>query len=86
MIDRNNPILSIENGTQEQVAAWRTVDWRVAVGDHDFTIEGNMDLVRAFRKRGIPYSLFIDSGEHDGKWVLPRLEDAIRRADSHFRR
>lgn len=86
VIDQNNPILSIENGTQEQVAAWRTVDWRVAVGDHDFTIEGNMDLVKAFRKRGIPYSLFIDSGEHDGKWVLPRLEDAIRRADSHFRR
>jgi enterochelin esterase-like enzyme len=86
VIDKNNPILRIENGTQEEISAWKTVDWKVAVGDHDFTIEGNMDLVKAFRKRGIPYSLFIDTGVHDGIWVQPCLEDAIKRADTHFRK
>ena len=86
VVDKNTPILRIESGTPEEISAWKTVDWKVAVGDHDFTIEGNMDLVKAFRKQDIPYSMFVDTGMHDGRWVQPCLEDAIKRADTHFRK
>jgi enterochelin esterase-like enzyme len=85
VIDQNNPIERIGKGRPEETEAWKTVDWKVAVGDHDFTLEGNMDLVRAFRQQGIPYSMRVDTGVHDGKWVQSCLEDVLRRADSHFR-
>ena len=86
VIDQNNPIKRIEQGTDAEVEAWKNVEWRVAVGDHDFTIEGNMDLVKAFRQRGIPYSLHIDTGVHDGIWVQSCLEDLFMRADGQFQK
>ena len=85
VIEENNPIKRIEGGTDEEVNAWKTVEWRVAVGDHDFTLEGNMDLVKAFRQKGVPYSMHVDEGEHNGIWVQPHLEDFLKRADHHFR-
>lgn len=84
VIDQNNPIQRIGKGRSEEIEAWKTVEWRVAVGDHDFTLEGNMDLVKAFREKGIPYSLHIDSGVHDGIWVQSCLQDLFRRADRKF--
>ena len=86
VIDQNNPILRIEKGSRQEAEAWKTVEWRVAVGDHDFTLEGNMDLVKAFRAKDIPYSLRIDKGVHDGVWVQSCLEDLFRRADGKYRK
>lgn len=82
----NNPIERINNGADTEVAAWKQVDWKICVGDHDFTLEGNMDLARAFRNKGIPFSMFVDEGAHDGKWVQPAMEDALKRADSIFKK
>ena len=80
----NDPVTAIKNGSDSDVRNWKQVDWKICVGDHDFTIEGNMDLVKAMRQRGIPYSMFVDTGEHNGKWVQPALEDALKRADKNF--
>lgn len=80
----NDPVTAIENGSDADVNRWKQVDWKICVGDHDFTLEGNMDLVKAMRKRGIPYSMFVDTGEHNGKWVQPALEDALKRANNKF--
>ena len=85
VIDHNNPIKRIESGGAEEVEAWKTVDWKVAVGDHDFTLEANMDLVKAFRKQGVPYSMHVDTGVHDGVWVHSCLEDMLKRADRNFK-
>lgn len=84
VIDANNPILRISRGTEDEVKAWRQVDWKVAVGDQDFTLEANMDLVKILREKGIFCSMHVDEGSHDGKWVSPALEDAIKRADRNF--
>ena len=86
VIDQNNPILRIEKGSRQEAEAWKTVEWRVAVGDHDFTLEGNMDLVKAFRAKDIPYSLHIDSGVHDGVWVQQCLEDLLSRVNGKSRK
>lgn len=80
----NDPVTAIESGNDSDVNKWKQIDWKICVGDHDFTIEGNMDLVKAMRKRGIPYSMFVDTGEHNGKWVQPALEDALKRANKNF--
>lgn len=86
VIDQNNPIRRIQKGSPAEIEAWKTVDWKVAVGDHDFTLEGNMDLVKAFRQQGIPYAMHVDTGVHDGRWVQSCLADVLMRADKNFRR
>lgn len=81
----NDPVTRIENGSDEEVAEWKKVDWKIAVGDHDFTLQGNMDLAKALRSKGIDFSMFVDEGAHDGKWVTPALEDALKRATRNFK-
>lgn len=81
----NDPVTRIENGSDEEVAEWKKVDWKIAVGDHDFTLQGNMDLAKALRSKGIDFSMFVDEGAHDGKWVTPALEDALKRATKNFK-
>ena len=81
----NDPVTRIENGSDEDVAAWRKVDWKISVGDHDFTLQGNMDLAKALQTKGIDFSMFVDEGAHDGKWVTPALVDALKRATKNFK-
>ena len=80
----HDPIALIEKGSEAEVKAWKQVDWKICVGDHDFTLVANMDLAKAFREKGIPFSMHVDEGEHNGLWVQPALEDAIQRADKNF--
>lgn len=84
-VERNNPIKRIQAGSDKEVKAWKQVDWVVSVGDQDFTIEGNMDLVKAFRAKGIPYSMKVSAGGHDWRYVRPALIDAIKRANRNFK-
>lgn len=85
IVEENNPIVRISNGTADEVKEWSKVDWVVSVGDQDFTIEGNMDLVKAFRQKNIPYAMSVGSGKHDWNYVAPALVDAMKRADNNFK-
>lgn len=80
----NDPVTAVENGSEAQVKAWKQVDWKIRVGDHDFTLCANMDLAKAFCDKGIPFSMYVNDGAHDMKWVNPALVDAIKRADKSF--
>ena len=84
IIEENNPILRIQNGSEEEVKAWQQVQWIVSVGDHDFTLELNMDFVKALRQRGIDYKMRVGAGSHDWHYVAPAMEDAILQADQCF--
>lgn len=84
-VERNNPIKRIQAGTDKDVKSWKQVDWVVSVGDQDFTLEGNMDLVKAFRTKGISYSMKVSDGEHNWHYVKPALIDAIKRANHNFK-
>lgn len=84
VIENNNPIVRVNNGTKEEIAAWKKTDWKIAVGDKDFTLEANMDLMKAFREKGVPCSMYINDGAHDAKWVNSVLEDVLKRANKNF--
>ena len=84
LIEDCNPIRRIEQGTEADVQAWRQVDWYVRVGDQDFTLEANMDLVKAFRTKKIPYGMYVSSGSHDWRFVAPAMTDALKRSSRHF--
>ena len=84
LVDANNPILRISRGTVEEQKAWQKVDWKVAVGDQDFTLEANMDFVKALREKGIFCSMHVNEGAHDNKWVSSALVDVMKRASRNF--
>ena len=85
VIENNNPIVRVNSGTAEDVAAWKKTDWKIAVGDKDFTLEANMDMMKAFRKKGVPCSMYVNDGAHDAKWVNSVLEDVLKRANKNFK-
>ena len=85
VIENNNPIVRVNSGTAEDVAAWKKTDWKIAVGDKDFTLEANMDLMKAFREKGVPCSMYVNDGAHDAKWVNSVLEDVLKRANKNFK-
>lgn len=80
----NDPVTRVSNGSDTEVANWKKVDWKICVGDHDFTLEANLDLAKAFRMKGINLSMYVNEGAHDGRWVQPALEDVLKRADKNF--
>ena len=84
VIENNNPIVRVNNGTKEEIAAWKKTDWKIAVGDKDFTLEANMDLMKAFREKGVPCSMYINYGANDAKCVNSVLEDVLKRANKNF--
>ena len=85
VIENNNPIVRVNSGTAEDVAAWKKTDWKIAVGDKDFTLEANMDMMKAFREKGVPCSMYVNDGAHDAKWVNSVLEDVLKRANKNFK-
>ena len=86
VIEKNNPIVRVSQGTEDEVKAWKTVDWKIAVGYRDFTLEANMDMMKTFREKSIPCSMFVDEGTHDWKWIAKVLDDVLKRADRNFKK
>lgn len=77
VVEAHNPIISVQNGTEEQVRQWRTVRWFIDCGDQDFTLEGNMDFVKALRNRQIPYRMWVRPGAHDWDFWRTSLKMAL---------
>lgn len=77
LVDDYNPILTIANGSEAGVEAWKTVHWFIDCGDKDFTYDANIDLISSFRKQAIPYELRIKSGGHDWNYWRLALRDAL---------
>ena len=84
VIEENNPIIRIQQGKQDEIKAWKTVKWMVAVGDHDFTLEANMDLIKSLRAHGIHCNMQVATGDHNWDWVAPHLIDALKYANRLF--
>ena len=84
VIESNNPIVRVNNGIKDEVSAWKKTDWKIAVGDKDFTLEANMDLMKAFKEKGVSCSMYVNDGAHDAKWVNSVLEDVLKRANKNF--
>lgn len=77
LVDDYNPIRTITGGSEKNVSAWKAVRWFIDCGDKDFTYDANIDLVSAFRKRGIPYEFRVKGGGHDWSYWRPALCDAL---------
>lgn len=84
VIENNNPIVRVNSGNLEDVVAWKKTDWKIAVGDKDFTLEANMELMKAFREKGVPCSMYVNDGAHNAQWVNGVLEDVLKRANKNF--
>lgn len=77
-VERNNPIKAVAEGNDEQVKQWKTVRWYIDCGDDDFTFDGNIDLIKSFRTKGIQYQLRIRDGNHNWDYWRPAMAEAIK--------
>ena len=77
LIDDNNPIHTIQLGTADEILKWKKIHWFIDCGDKDFTYEANVELIKAFRDRNIPYEFRVKGGGHDWNYWRIALCDAI---------
>jgi enterochelin esterase-like enzyme len=80
VVERNNPIKYVAACPQVEVDKMNTVRWFIDCGDDDFTLEGNMDLVKVFRSRGIHHQFRVKDGNHNWDYWRPALVEAIKNA------
>ncbi len=84
-VERHNPIKIVENGSESDVTRWKQIGWFIDCGDQDFTLEGNMDFVKALRQKQIPYEMRVLSGGHEWGYWRRGLEDAIKYVSKSIR-
>lgn len=80
IVEDNNPIKTISICSQNDAQKYNTVRWFVDCGDDDFTLEANMDLIKAFRSHGIKYQFRVKDGNHNWDYWRPALIEAIKNA------
>lgn len=73
LIEDHNPIRTVGTAKENEVSRWTTVKWFIDCGDKDFTYEANIDLIQAFRDKGIEYELRVFGGGHDWNYWKPSL-------------
>ena len=84
IVDSYNPIACISDGTADEVALWRDVQWCLAIGDHDFTLETNLDMIRALRSKRLPYKFYVSPGRHNWDFVFPAMLQMLRSVSQCF--
>lgn len=84
-VERHNPIKIVEGGTEADAQRWQQVSWFIDCGDQDFTLEGNMDFVKALRSRAIPYEMRVLSGDHNWDYWRRALADALKQVSATLR-
>ena len=80
IVENNNPIKFVSACQQSMINQYNTIRWFIDCGDDDFTIDANMDLIRAFRSRGINYQFRVKDGNHNWEYWRPALVEAIKNA------
>lgn len=63
-LGETDPTLFVQNITDEQTAELKTIKWYVDCGDDDYLYDGNIELYKAMRKRGIPLEYRMKDGGH----------------------
>lgn len=74
-VEANNPIKAILK--MKDVEALKQVKWMIDCGDQDFTLDANMDFVKALRLKKIPYQMTVVSGNHNWNYWRRAMRDAL---------
>lgn len=77
-VERHNPIKLVAEASEADVKRWRGVKWVIDCGDQDFTLDGNMDFVKALRSRQIGYDMRVVHGDHNWDYWGPSLVNALQ--------
>ena len=77
-VENHNPIKLVQGGSAADVTRWKQMAWFIDCGDQDFTLEGNMDFVKALREKQIPCEMRVLSGAHNWDYWRRSLADALK--------
>lgn len=83
VVNENNPVNRLKTANEEEFDRWKTVRWFIDCGDHDFTIQTNIQLDETMNTRLLPHEFLMRTGAHDWNYwngSLPLALDFINRA------
>ena len=73
----NSPLRFLQQMTDEQAAALRTVRWRVDCGDDDFLWQGNIRFYEQMRLHNIPLEYRMRDGGHTWRYWRTALPEVL---------
>ncbi len=78
VVERNNPIITVQNASPSDVKKWKTVKWTIDDGTEDFTYAANLDFRAALKKAKIPHRFCKNKGAHNWEyWRLSLVRSLI---------
>lgn len=82
----NNPAKYIQNATEAQLDALRTINWYADCGDSDFFYEGNIEFFLAMRSHGVPMDYRMRSGTHSWYYWITGMPAILQFISAAFAR
>ena len=67
----------VNNASEDQVKALRSIAWYVDCGDDDFLFDCNLDFIKALRQKRVPYQLRVRDGGHTWEYWHSALYNAL---------
>src|SRR5574344_297958 len=80
VVEENNPIKTVNASSAQDAERLNTVRWFLDCGDDDFTLDANIDMVRAFKSHGIQVQFRVKDVNHNWDYWRPALVEAIKNA------
>lgn len=80
----NNPAKFVQEATDVQLEALRTIRWYADCGDSDFFYEGNIEFFLAMRRRGVPMDYRMRSGTHSWYYWITGLPAILQFVSAAF--
>ena len=82
----NDPSKFVQNATDAQLDALRTISWYADCGDSDFFYEGNIEFFLAMRNRAVPMDYRMRSGTHSWYYWITGLPAILQFLTTAFAR
>ncbi len=80
----NDPVIFLENASEDTLGQLRTVRWFADCGDDDFLADSNLAFYTAMRHKGIPIEYRMRDGAHNWTYWRTALPEVLRFSSSAF--
>lgn len=80
----NDPVIFLENASDDTLGQLRTVRWFADCGDDDFLADNNLAFYTAMRSKAIPLEYRMRDGAHNWTYWRTALPEVLRFSSSAF--
>lgn len=74
---KTSPSAFLQNASEEDIEAMRTIKWWIDCGDDDFLAAGNLEFYTEMKRLDIPFEFRMRDGEHNWHYWSTALPDVL---------